>query len=98
MGIAATSARRDRPGGMTLRHPGFAERLIGFGRPDADACRMTLFHDPRPASRYQAVTQSAFRAAMGTREPRVGAPPVIAPRTRVLRHVRTQLVHLAFRG
>jgi hypothetical protein len=83
---------------MTLRHPGVAERLIGFGRPDADACRMTFLHDPRPASRYQAVTQSVFRAAMRSQEPRVGAQPVAAPRTRVLRHVRTQLVHLAFPG
>jgi hypothetical protein len=59
---------------------------------------MTFFHDPRPASRYQAVTESAFRQTMGTREPRVGAQPVVAPRTRVLHHVRTQRMRLPLSG
>ncbi len=56
---------------------------------------MTLIHDPRPASRYQAVTQSVFRQAIGTQGPRVSALPVAASKARVLRRVRTQLVHLA---
>ena len=56
---------------------------------------MTHIHDPRPASRYQAVTQSAFRHAIGFHGPRVAALPVVASKARVLRRVRTQLVHLA---
>jgi hypothetical protein len=59
---------------------------------------MTPFDDPRPASRYQAVTQSVLRQTMGTGEPRVGAQPVVAPRTRVLHHVRMQRMRLPLSG
>jgi hypothetical protein len=59
---------------------------------------MSLTHDPRPASRYQAVTPSAFREALGAREPGSGPQRVALPPARVLRRVRAQLVHLALPG
>jgi hypothetical protein len=50
--------------------------------------------DPRPASRYQAVTLSEYRHRLDARGTVAEAPVPTAPRARVLRHVAVQLVRL----
>ncbi len=69
-------------------------RVMERGHDAADAWDMNPSHDPRPASRYQAVTPTAYRQA--TAEP---GPFPIATRTgpssdRVLRHVQARVVRL----
>lgn len=78
-----------------MGHPGSAKRSLGGRRSRADPCLMSITHDPRPASRYQAVTSSTFREAIGARESGADPQPIAAPGARVLRRVRTQLVRLA---
>jgi hypothetical protein len=59
---------------------------------------MSPTHDPRPASRYQAVTPTTFRDHMGTREAGADAPRVPSPGSRVLRLVPAQVVRIVLGG
>jgi len=56
---------------------------------------MSPYADPRPAARYQAVTPTSFRQALGAREAGVGEVRVVPTGSRVLRQVRTQVLRLA---
>jgi hypothetical protein len=59
---------------------------------------MSPYLDPRPAARYQAVTPTSFRQAMGARGAGAGEVRVAPSGSRVLRHVRTQVLRLAIAG
>jgi hypothetical protein len=56
----------------------------------ADPCPMTVNHDPRPASRYQAVTPSAYREVTSSPERVAATVRMAASGARVLRTVPAQ--------
>jgi hypothetical protein len=55
---------------------------------------MTVNHDPRPASRYQAVTPSAYREATTSIERPAAAMRIPGAGSRVLRSVPAQVVRI----
>jgi len=55
---------------------------------------MTVNHDPRPASRYQAVTPGAYREATALVDRTAALPRAFTPAGRVLRSVPAQVVRI----
>ena len=75
-----------------------AKQVIEMAGPAPDDSDMGPTHDPRPASRYQAVSPSMFRDRLVSRERTADAPCVASTGARLLRVVPAQVVRIALGG